>query len=58
MPERFDDLTIKREYRGATYNISLIRSKEKGLWADGKKVESGIIPAAPVDSVVNVVCSM
>ena len=58
LPERFDDLIIKRKYRGALYNITLIRSKEKGLWVDGLKVESDILPAAPIGSIVNIVCKM
>jgi len=56
LPDRFDNITIKRVYRGVTYNISFIRSNEKGLWVNGSKIDSDIVPAAPEDSVVTVIC--
>jgi len=58
LPDRFDRVFVKRIFRGANYNISLERSDDKGLWADGVKIESGIIPAAPAGSIVNVLCRM
>jgi len=58
LPERFDNIRIKRVFRNATYNILFKRSDEKGLFVDGKKIESDIVPAAPANSVVNVECRM
>jgi len=54
LPGRFDNVRIKRVFRGATFNITFLRSEEKGLFADGNKLESNVIPAAPAGSVVNV----
>jgi len=58
LPERFDNVKIKRTFRGAVYNISITKSDEKGLWIDGKKADSCIVPAAPANSVVNVICKV
>jgi len=58
LPDRYDNINIKRVYRNALYNITLKRSDEKGLWVDGVKIESDIIPAAPANSVVNVIYNM
>jgi len=54
LPDRFDKVQIKRVYRDAVYNITLRRSDEKGLWVDGNKIDSGIIPVAAADSTVEV----
>jgi len=56
LPEDFDNVTIRRLYRGAVYNITITKDKEKGLWVDGKKAASDVIPAAPAGSIVNVEC--
>jgi len=58
LPESYDDITVKRMFRGAIYNITFKRSKEKGLWADGIKIDTGIVPEAPENSIVNVLCKM
>ena len=58
LPARFDNVEIKRVYRGAVYNIKFIRSEEKGLWADGKQLKGNIIPPAPANTAVDVVCKM
>ncbi|MDR2571971.1 MAG: glycosyl transferase, partial [Oscillospiraceae bacterium] len=54
LPERYDNIRIKREFRGATYDISFTRSDDKGLWVDGEKVESGIVPVASPNTVIKV----
>ena len=56
LPAAYENVQIKRVFRGAVYAIFLVRDEEKGIWVDGKKTESNIIPAAPANSVVNVVC--
>jgi len=56
LPERFNNVKIKRIYRGATYNITFVRSDEKGLWVNGIKLDSNIVPAAPSGSVISVEC--
>jgi len=58
LPDRFDNVRIKRVYRGAVYNITFTRDSDKGLWIDGKKIDSCVIPIAPPDSFVNVECKM
>jgi len=58
LPENFNNVKIKREYRGASYDITFTKSDEKGLWADGVKIDSGIIPAAPAGSNVKVECKI
>jgi len=58
LPGQFKNVKIKRIYRGATYNISISRGDEKGLWVDGKKIEGFIIPPAPADTSVAVECKI
>jgi len=56
LPERFKKITIKRIFREALYNIIFERSNEKGLWVDGKKIDSDTVPVAPAKSIVDVLC--
>jgi cellobiose phosphorylase len=58
LPASFTNVRVKRVYRGVTYNITISRSSEKGLWVDGKKLDGDIIPPAPKGSVVNVECEI
>ncbi|MCL2079373.1 MAG: glycosyl transferase [Oscillospiraceae bacterium] len=64
LPERFDNVEIRRVFRGAVYNITVTRSgKERGLWADGSEITSSepgawIIPPASRGSTVNVLCKL
>jgi len=58
LTENFENVTITRKYRGATYNISIVKSNEKGLWVDGKKVDGDVIPVAPANAIVNVECKI
>ena len=54
LPEDFVQVKIKRKYRGAVYNISMKRSDKKGLWIDGNKVESNLLPVYPENSEINI----
>jgi cellobiose phosphorylase len=58
LPKRFDKVRIKRVFRGAVYNITFTRDDEKGLWVDGEKIKSCVIPIASPDTVVSVECKM
>ena len=65
LPERFNNIVINRMYRGAAYKITVTRvdsseneQTEKGLWVDGRKIDSDIIPAAPKGALVRVVCKI
>jgi len=58
LPDKFENVLIKREFRGAVYNITLTRSDEKGLWVEGEKIESSTLPIEPANSVVNVIYKM
>ncbi|MCL2222748.1 MAG: glycosyl transferase [Oscillospiraceae bacterium] len=56
LPSRFDNVRIKRLYRGANYDITIKRDGERGLWVDGKRVEGDVVPIAPEGETVSVVC--
>ena len=56
LPARFDNVCIKRMYRGATYDITIKRDGEKGLWVDGNRVDGDVVPIAPEGKTVSVVC--
>jgi len=59
LPERYDNIRIKRIFRGALYNIKYVRSNDdKGLWVDGCKIESDTIPPASANTTINVLYKM
>jgi len=58
LPDSFNNVSIKRLYRGAVYEITFVKSNEKGLWADGVKIDSYVLPAAPENAVVKVECKI
>lgn len=45
IPSKWNRAKIRRTYRGAVYDIEIIRSKNKRLCADGKELEGFIAPA-------------
>ena len=56
LPDVFDNINVRRFFRGATYNININRAQDgqKGLFADGKPIDGNIIPAASAGTVVDV----
>ena len=58
LPAGFKKINIKRFFRGALYNIKITSSDEKGIWVDGKKSESDILPVIQAGSVVNIECKI
>ncbi len=44
LPKYLESLSIIRKFRGTTYEISIIRSHVKGIYLDGKKIDSNVIP--------------
>jgi cellobiose phosphorylase len=44
LPERYNDIKIRRKYRDAVYNIHVTRGAKKGMTADGKAVPGNVIP--------------
>ena len=47
LPDALSGFTAKRRFRGCEYRIEVRRGGEKGVWADGIKMEGGLIPDAP-----------
>lgn len=57
LPERFDQLTVTRVFRGATYRIAMKRTGERTVSVDGKLLDGDIVPvpsdgAKPVEVAV------
>ena len=57
LPERFDQLTVTRVFRGATYRIAMKRTGERMVSVDGKLLDGDIVPvpsdgAKPVEVAV------
>ena len=45
LPERFDQLTVTRVFRGVTYRIAMKRSGERTVSVDGAKIGGNVVPA-------------
>ena len=63
IPPEWGGFTVRRRFRGATYNIEVVNPehKSKGVWeitVDGKRVESCILPLFPEGSEHNVKITM
>ena len=52
LPSHWDNVTVTRNFRGATYKISIKRGKNKGLYVNGTKLISNIIPLANTNDTV------
>lgn len=46
LPADYADLTVTREYRGATYRITMHRTGERTLTVDGRPVDGNVVPVA------------
>ena len=44
-PERFDQLTVTRVFRGVTYRIAMKRTGERTVSVDGAKIGGNVVPA-------------
>lgn len=56
LPGRFGEITVRRVFRGVTYNIKFKRSENKGVWVDGARVDNDLVLASK-DSEVEVLCN-
>lgn len=56
IPSAWNEVTVSRVYRGATYNISFKRTGSYKLIVDGEAVDGNIAPIFPEGSVHTVVC--
>lgn len=59
IPHEWNGLTATRQYRGATYNITVKNPEHvckgvKSVTVDGKAVEGNVLPVAAAGSTVNV----
>lgn len=54
LPSHLNELTITRKYRGNTYSIEIKKGIQKGLYIEGKKHYSNIIPYQPSDYKIEV----
>ena len=53
LPSNWNDISIVRKFRGATYNIVIKRSNRKGIFVDDKKIEKCFLPIASSGSTIN-----
>ncbi len=44
LPDEWNKVTIKRNFRSATYDIKIVRDENKGMTVDGNAVDSSLIP--------------
>ena len=59
IPHEWDGMTATRQYRGATYNITVKNPDHvckgiKSVTVDGKAVEGNVLPVAETGATVNV----
>ncbi|MDR0910233.1 MAG: glycosyl transferase [Spirochaetaceae bacterium] len=54
LPASFKELQIKRQYRGANYNIHVLRTGTYSLSVDGKAIEGSVAPIAPAGKTMQV----
>ena len=54
LPHEWTNLTAKRVFRGATYEIHYERGEAKGVYVDGVLCEGNQIPLAAAGARVNV----
>ena len=59
LPQKWDRVTVKRVFRGCTYNIEVINKDtedEFNIFVDGKKINGNILPVFDDDNEHTVVC--
>jgi cellobiose phosphorylase len=44
LPTQWDKIALTRKFRGAIYEIEMLRSNEDKIWMDGKEIEGNILP--------------
>ena len=44
LPFKRERVTVTRKFRGATYNIEIIRGGNKGIFVNGKKINGELLP--------------
>ena len=54
LPSCWNELKVKRVFRGATYDISYERSSERAIIVDGVKIDGDVIPLKEQGSIVKV----
>lgn len=54
LPSCWNELKVKRVFRGATYDISYERSSERAIIIDGVKIDGDVIPLKEQGSIVKV----
>ncbi|MBO7525870.1 MAG: hypothetical protein J6T42_03625 [Clostridia bacterium] len=55
LPTGWSKIRITRKFRGALYNVEIIRSDEKGLWLNGKKSDGNVLPVIDSGNSLNCV---
>jgi cellobiose phosphorylase len=53
-PKTWDNVQVKRIFRGATYHIEFIRSQKAFMVVDGVEIEGNILPIGETGGVYNV----
>ncbi|MCQ2437873.1 MAG: glycosyl transferase, partial [Clostridia bacterium] len=54
LPTGMDDVSITRKFRGATYEIHMVKSGAASMTVDGKCVEGNVVPVAAAGTVCKV----
>ncbi len=51
VPADWTEYSVKRIFRGTTYNINFQKSDDKGIWVDGEKIDGDTVPMSDKDNV-------
>ncbi|MBR3864488.1 MAG: hypothetical protein IKJ19_05205 [Clostridia bacterium] len=54
-PKTWNNVQVKRDFRGATYCIKFIRSQKFSITIDGKEVEGNVLPIGKMGEYYNIV---
>ena len=44
LPSKWERVTVTRKFRGAIYNIEIVRGGEKGIFVNGEKINGDLLP--------------
>lgn len=56
LPSQWESVNVTRIFRGVTYNITILRAQDKGVFVDGKKAEGNVVPVFEKGGEHNVEC--
>ena len=53
-PKTWDNVQVKRDFRGVTYHIEFIRSQKSSIVVDGVEIEGNILPIGKTGGIYNI----